>query len=53
MAKEYVEARDGGYYVVGTRISLDSIVHAFRRGESAETICKISSFFASKKSTAR
>ena len=40
MAKEYIEERDGNYYVGGTRISLDSIVHAFRRGESAETICQ-------------
>jgi len=40
MAKEYIEERDGNYYVAGTRISLDSIVHAFRRGESAETICQ-------------
>src|ERR1700722_8446239 len=40
MAKEYAEQRDGGYYVAGTRISLDSIVHAFRRGESPETICQ-------------
>jgi len=40
MAKEYVEGRDGNYYVAGTRISLDSIVHAFRRGESPETICR-------------
>jgi len=40
MAKEYIEHRDGNYYVAGTRISLDSIVHAFRRGESAETICQ-------------
>jgi uncharacterized protein (DUF433 family) len=39
-AKEYIEERDGNYYVAGTRISLDSIVHAFRRGESAETICQ-------------
>ena len=38
MAKEYIEQRDGNYYVVGTRISLDSIVQAFRRGESPETI---------------
>jgi hypothetical protein len=38
MAKEYIEERDGAYYVAGTRISLDSIVHAFRRGESPETI---------------
>jgi uncharacterized protein (DUF433 family) len=40
MAKEYIERRDGNYYIAGTRISLDSIVHAFRRGESAETICQ-------------
>src|SRR5713226_6602872 len=39
MAKEYIEQRDGNYYVAGTRVSLDSIVHAFRRGESPETIC--------------
>lgn len=38
MAKEYIEERDGNYYVAGTRISLDSLVHAFRRGESPETI---------------
>src|SRR5579864_9567541 len=40
MAKEYIEQRDGNYYVAGTRISLDSILHAFRRGESPETICQ-------------
>src|SRR5271154_1501689 len=40
MAKEYIEDRDGNYYVAGTRISLDSIVHAFHRGESPETICQ-------------
>jgi uncharacterized protein (DUF433 family) len=40
VAKEYVERRDGNFYIAGTRISLDSIVHAFRRGESAETICQ-------------
>lgn len=40
MAKEYIEQRDGGYYLAGTRISLDSIVHEFRRGESPETICQ-------------
>jgi uncharacterized protein (DUF433 family) len=40
MPKEYVEQRDGAWYVAGTRVSLDSIVHAFRRGESPETICQ-------------
>jgi uncharacterized protein (DUF433 family) len=38
MAKEYVEQRNGGYYVAGTRVSLDSIVLAFLRGESPEGI---------------
>ena len=38
MAKEYVEQRGGGYYVAGSRVSLDSIVYAFRSGESPETI---------------
>ena len=40
MKREYVEQRDGSYYLAGTRISLDSIVHAFRRGDSPETICQ-------------
>jgi len=40
MTKEYIEERDGNYYLAGTRISLDSIVHAFRRGESSEAICQ-------------
>ena len=40
MSKEYIEERDGNYYVAGTRISLDSIIHAFHRGESPETICQ-------------
>src|SRR5712692_7442505 len=40
MAKEYIEERDGNYYVAGTRVSLDSIVHAFLRGESPESICQ-------------
>jgi uncharacterized protein (DUF433 family) len=35
-----VEKREGGYYITGTRISLDSIVHAFNRGESPEAICQ-------------
>src|SRR6266849_5476691 len=34
----YIEQRDGGYYVAGTRVSLDSLVYAFRGGESPETI---------------
>ena len=38
MHSEYIEQRDGGYYVSGNRISLDSVVYAFNRGESPEEI---------------
>ena len=38
MDKTYVERRDGGYFVTGERVSLDSLVYAFRRGASPETI---------------
>src|SRR5271156_4770392 len=38
MAKGYVEERDGGYYMAGTRISLDSIVQCFNEGLSPEAI---------------
>ena len=40
MAKEYVEQRQGGYYLTDVRISLDSIVFAFLRGESPESIAE-------------
>jgi hypothetical protein len=36
MTSGYVEQRDGGHYIA--RVSLDSIVYAFRGGESPETI---------------
>jgi uncharacterized protein (DUF433 family) len=36
--QQYVEERNGGYYIAGTRISLDSIVLAFKDGESPQTI---------------
>jgi uncharacterized protein (DUF433 family) len=38
MEKNYIEQRDGGYWVQGTRISLDSIVYAFQRGVAPESI---------------
>lgn len=38
MSKEYVEQRDGAYRIAGTRVSLDSVVYAFRRGASPESI---------------
>ena len=40
MATEYVEQRDGGYFIKGTRVSLDSVVYAFLRGESPEGIAE-------------
>lgn len=38
MDTQYVEYRDNGYWVVGTRVSLDSVVVAFQSGLSPETI---------------
>ena len=40
MIKQYVEKRDGGYWIVGSRISLDSVVCAFLSGQSAESIAQ-------------
>jgi uncharacterized protein (DUF433 family) len=34
----YVDYHDGGYWVAGTRVSLDSIVYRWREGLSPETI---------------
>ena len=35
---EYIEVRNGGYYVAGTRIGLDVVVYDFRDGRSADAI---------------
>jgi uncharacterized protein (DUF433 family) len=40
MPDGYVEQRDGGYWITGTRVSLDSIVYAFLRGSSPENIAQ-------------
>jgi len=40
MENQYVEFHDEGYWIHGTRISLDSIVYAFREGLSPETIAR-------------
>ncbi len=40
MNKQYVENIDGVYRLAGTRVSLDSIVYAFWRGETAESIAQ-------------
>ena len=38
MNSKFIERRNGGYCVAGTRISLDSVVYAFNHGESPEQI---------------
>lgn len=38
MEKKYVELREGGYWISGTRVSLDSVVSAFLQGHSPEAI---------------
>ena len=40
MTREYVEQRDGGFWITGTRVSLDSIVYAFLRGAPREGIAQ-------------
>jgi len=38
VSKEYIEKHDEVYWVVGTGVSLDSVVYAYRRGGSPESI---------------
>jgi uncharacterized protein (DUF433 family) len=38
MDNKYIEFRDGGYWMSGSRVSLDSLVYAFLDGLSPETI---------------
>jgi uncharacterized protein (DUF433 family) len=40
LLKQYVEQRDQGYWIKGTRISLDSVVYGFLSGESPESIAQ-------------
>ena len=40
MASDYINIHDGGFFVTGTRVSLDSIVYAYLRGESPEGIAE-------------
>lgn len=40
MSKQYVAQRDGGYWVAGTRVSLDSVVYGFLGGQTAESIAQ-------------
>jgi uncharacterized protein (DUF433 family) len=38
MSNSYVEMRDKGYWVSGTRVSLDSVIYRFLEGLSPESI---------------
>jgi uncharacterized protein (DUF433 family) len=38
MAREYIEEREGGLYLSGSRVSLESVVTLFRDGASPEAI---------------
>lgn len=40
VTKHYVEQREGGYWIAGTRVSLDSIVYSFLNGMSPESIAQ-------------
>ena len=40
MSRDYIEKRDGGYWIAGTRVSLDSVVYAFLRGAAPEGIAQ-------------
>ena len=38
--KHYVEQRDKGYWIEGTRISVDSVIYSFLNGASPESIAQ-------------
>ena len=38
MSRDYVQLEDGTYRIAATRVSLDSVVYAYRRGASPESI---------------
>lgn len=40
LAKQYIEQYNEGYWIEGTRVSLDSVVYAFLNGESPESIAQ-------------
>ncbi len=40
MSRDYIQNREGGYWVAGTRVSLDSVVYAFLRGAAPEGIAQ-------------
>ena len=39
LVRDYVEIRDGGYYLAGSRVSLDSAVIAFQQAPLPKAFC--------------
>jgi len=40
MSQSYIEQHDGGFWIAGTRVSLDSVVYRWLEGLSPETIAE-------------
>ncbi len=38
MDRDFIERRDGGFYVIGSRVPIDRLVWEYRNGEDPETI---------------
>ncbi len=38
MVREYIEKRDGTYYIAGSRVALESVIWEFLEGASPESI---------------
>jgi len=38
MARDYIERRETGFYIMGSRVPIDRIVWEYRNGEDPETI---------------
>src|SRR5579872_6217330 len=38
MAKEYIERREGSFYLIGSRVPLERIVYEFQNGAAPEAI---------------
>jgi uncharacterized protein (DUF433 family) len=38
MVRDFIERRGDGYYFIGSRVSLESVVYQFLQGESPEAI---------------
>lgn len=38
MARDYVERRDDTFYIIGSRVPLDVVIHEYKNGAPAESI---------------